>query len=54
MMADGLSAPEAVKAVHTIDTVVWGQTRFLPTTHGQVIPQYDKEVEKTDSRTILR
>ena len=30
LMADGLSAPEAVKAVHTIDTVVWGQSRLLP------------------------
>ena len=29
-MADGLSAPESVKAVYTIDTVVWGQVRFLP------------------------
>ena len=30
LMADGLSAPESVKAVYTIDTVVWGQVRFLP------------------------
>ena len=30
LMAEGLSAAEAVKAVYVIDTVVWGQVRFLP------------------------
>ena len=30
LMSDNLSASEAIKVVYTIDTVVWGQTRFLP------------------------
>ena len=30
LMSDNLSATEAIKAVYTIDTVVWGQKRFLP------------------------
>ena len=30
LMSDNLSAHEAIKAVYTIDTVVWGQIRFLP------------------------
>ena len=30
LMSENLSASEAVKAVHIIDTVVWGQVRHLP------------------------
>ena len=30
LMSENLSASEAVKAVHIIDTVIWGQTRHLP------------------------
>ena len=30
LMAEGLSAAEAVKAIYIIDTIVWHQTRFLP------------------------
>ena len=29
-MSDKLSASEAIKAVYTIDTVIWGQVRHLP------------------------
>ena len=30
LMAESLSAAEAIKAVHIIDTVVWDQVRLLP------------------------
>ena len=30
LMSDNLSASEAVRAVHTIDTIIWGQKRHLP------------------------
>ena len=30
LMAEGLSAAEAVKAIYIIDTIVWHQPRFLP------------------------
>lgn len=30
LMSENLSASEALKAVHVVDTVVWGQTRHLP------------------------
>ena len=30
LMAENLSATEAIKAVHIVDTIVWGQTRHLP------------------------
>jgi len=30
LMSENLSASEALKAVYTVDTVVWGQTRLLP------------------------
>ena len=30
LMSENLSESEAVKAVHILDTVIWGQTRHLP------------------------
>ena len=30
LMSENLSASEAIKVVHTVDTVIWGQKRHLP------------------------
>ena len=30
LMSENFSASEAVKAVHIVDTVIWGQVRHLP------------------------
>ena len=30
IMSENLSAAEAVKAVHIVDTVIWEQSRHLP------------------------
>ena len=54
-MSDALSAPQAIKATYTIDTIVHGQDRFLPL---QMDPEYQiaysklKKLQKQqDSRT---
>ena len=53
LMADGLSAPEALKAVHTIDTVVWGQTRFLPLRMDKSYLNMTKKLKKLTPEQYL-
>ena len=36
MMPGNLSATEAVKAVHVVDTVIWEQIRHLPLRLGKL------------------
>ena len=43
LMSENMSASEAIKAVHIIDTKVWGQTRHLPL---ELDKQYTKSLSK--------
>ena len=46
LMSENLSASEAIKAVHIIDTVVWGQTRILPLRLDKVYMNSRKKLKK--------
>ena len=47
LMSENLSASEAIKAVHIIDTVVWGQIRILPLRLDKVYMNSRKKLKKT-------
>ena len=48
LMSENLSASEAIKAVHIIDTVVWGQIRILPLRLDKVYMNSRKKLKKLD------
>ena len=43
LMSENMSASEAIKAVHIVDTKIWGQTRHLP---PELAKQYTKSLSK--------
>ena len=50
LMSENLSASEAIKAVHIVDTVIWGQTRFLPLRLDKVYMKAYKNLKKLSSQ----
>ena len=43
LMSENMSVPEAIKAVHIVDTKIWGQTQHLPL---ELDKQYTKSLSK--------
>ena len=50
LMAENLSASEAIKAVHIVDTVIWGQVRHLPLRLDKVYMKAYKTLKKLQSQ----